>query len=177
MDRSLNHVGEMQAAQSARHLASFGAWRRVVTSPLTRARQTAAAIAAETDLPVEQPLIDLVEQSFGAAEGVGHAQAKARWPDGAYPGRESTSSIEERVARAWAEITSQPGDAIVVAHIGIVRAILQLVTGHAPDVVENGSVTVLSATSGGWSVSDRWAPSPCREEKRNEDPELADNCA
>jgi broad specificity phosphatase PhoE len=107
----LDELGRLQAEALADRLA-LETLAAVVSSPLDRAYDTAAAIASRHDLPViKDP--DLLEVNMGDWEGRVQADVKgekaalfARWLEDAtlhYPaGGESLSAMCERVARALA---------------------------------------------------------------------------
>ena len=119
-DLPLDALGERQAAALATR--NFGNVAAVVSSPLRRARQTAAAIAAPLGLDV---LIDdgFAEVDFGAWEGLTMAEARARdaaavdaWlgsVDVAPPNGESFAALGRRVR------TSR--EAVIAAHPGVGR--------------------------------------------------------
>jgi uncharacterized phosphatase len=73
-DAPLNDLGHRQAAQAADRLAASNCWTRIITSPLQRARQTAAVVAARLQLP--DPLVDaaILEQHGRVAEGMREAE-------------------------------------------------------------------------------------------------------
>lgn len=152
VDRELDATGELQASAAARSLAGH-AWTRVVTSPLTRARQTAHIIRGRLGLPEPALAAGLIEQSFGAAEGVDREVALARWPGSAFPGGESRAEVDERVADAWAELARADDDLVVVAHVVVIRSLAGLLTGRDPGHVANGSVTILERVGDVWSVA------------------------
>jgi broad specificity phosphatase PhoE len=110
----------------------------VYASPMLRARQTAQA------LDLQNPILDarLMEQNWGAWEGLtrqeildrhgadafvkaGSEQGEAFRPGGG----ESTGELHARVASFLADTTRQDGDAVAVAHLGVLRAAYTLATG------------------------------------------------
>ncbi len=110
----------------------------VYSSPLQRARQTAAVIPA--------PLVvldDLAEISYGAWEGLTWAEIEARWPELVRrkqqdwfsvtpPGGESWPQVSVRAARALEHIRGGPFPAAVVAHFGWNAEFLRLAAGRDP---------------------------------------------
>jgi broad specificity phosphatase PhoE len=107
-DNPLSEVGARQAEALADHLRREPL-RAVISSPLIRARATAAAVAAAHGLSVvEDP--DLVEMNVGEMEGLGTAAMRDRFPDFLkewvtergpslqMPGGESLRQVQER---AW----------------------------------------------------------------------------
>ncbi len=126
LDEPLSEVGAAQARALADAFASEPV-TRVVTSPLLRARDSAAAIAARHGLAVE---IDerLIELDYGAWDGVRLADvAREDWaawradPAFAPPDGESLVAVTARVASFCADVL---GDDLVVAvsHVSPIKA-------------------------------------------------------
>ena len=76
----LTDTGRRQADAAARYLAQHGGIAAIISSPLQRCRDTAAAAAAllGLDVTVDE---DLTETDFGAWEGLTFAEAAARDPE------------------------------------------------------------------------------------------------
>lgn len=69
-DIPLNDTGREQARVVGEQLAASGQhWDVLVSSPLSRARETAQIIGAAVGLELERTYDDLVERSFGDVEG------------------------------------------------------------------------------------------------------------
>jgi probable phosphoglycerate mutase len=142
-DPPLTPTGLAQAAAVADRLARVETIAAVLTSPLARARQTAAAIAVTTGAPVVVR-DDLTETDFGAWEGLTFAEAAARdpeihraWladPSLPTPGGESFDAVHDRVARAGERIVAEYGGAtvVVVSHVTPVKTLLRIGLGAGP---------------------------------------------
>ena len=115
---------------------------RVYASPLLRARQTAEALA------LADPVLDarLMEQHWGQWEGLTRDQIFAQHGDDAFIrcgaqqgtafrplGGESTGELHARVADFLKDVASGDGDAVGIAHLGVLRAAYTLATGWAMD--------------------------------------------
>jgi broad specificity phosphatase PhoE len=109
---------------------------RIYASPLTRARQTAAA------LQLPEPVLDarLMEQHWGRWEGLTRAEMEAQDGEDCFvraglktefhpPGGESTAALMARVADFLKDVARGQGDAVAVAHLGVLRAAYTLATG------------------------------------------------
>jgi broad specificity phosphatase PhoE len=126
IDVPLSELGAQQAAALARGYASAPV-TRVLSSPLQRARATAAAIAAPHGLTVE---VDdrLIELDYGAWDGLALADVSAddwaSWRsdvDFAPPGGERLCDVGERIASFCAEVLT--GDLVVaVSHVSPIKA-------------------------------------------------------
>ncbi|HEY2429299.1 MAG TPA: histidine phosphatase family protein [Acidimicrobiales bacterium] len=126
LDVGLTDVGAAQAAAVADLVLARGRPERVISSPLRRAQQTAAALG----LPVE---IDdrWTELDYGTYDGrriadvpVSMWDAWRRDPDYAPGGGESLLTLGRRVRQACAEIASRAGDGdtVVVSHVSPIKA-------------------------------------------------------
>ena len=97
-DAPLTEVGQQQAAAAAARLQARGGIDLVVSSPLSRARHTAEAVASATGagLVVDE---DLAETDFGDWEGLTFGEVMKRWPDemAAWMG---SADVARRAARA-----------------------------------------------------------------------------
>ena len=154
-DLPLNALGLEQAGEVARALVGRGI-HRVVSSPLRRATQTAEVVTQVLGLAGFEVDGDLIEQSFGRAEGLRWADAMAQYPGGV-PGLESRPSVVAR-ATAALERWAVPGEAIaVVTHRGVINA-LRLSVGERPDTVTpafgNASIHELRLVDGRLRAAD-----------------------
>lgn len=122
-DPPLTDLGRRQAAALARAL---GRPDRVVSSPLQRARQTAAAFGAPVE--VDERWIEL---DYGELEGAPAASVTddlwARWQaDTAFApaGGESLAALGARVRAACEDLTgaAAAGDVLVVTHVSPIKA-------------------------------------------------------
>ncbi|MFF3375405.1 bifunctional RNase H/acid phosphatase [Streptomyces sp. NPDC002680] len=130
-DPSLSDVGRDQAERVAESLAGRGTIEAIIASPLTRTRETAAAVAARLGLDVT---IDdgLRETDFGAWEGLTFGEVRERYPDDmnawlASPKAEPTGGGESFAATARRMAITR--DKLIAAHAG--RTVL-LVTHVTP---------------------------------------------
>ena len=133
----LTDLGRSQAAAAARYLGSGGGVSAVLSSPLQRAQETAAAAAAELGLTVT---VDdgLIETDFGSWEGLTFNEAAQRDPElhGRWlrdtgvtpPGGESFDAVAERVRDARARIvaTYAGSTVLVVSHVTPIKTMLRL---------------------------------------------------
>lgn len=133
-DVALTPRGEAQARLAAQAVRAFTPVA-LYTSPLSRARATAAVIGAETGL-VPEPLDALREADFGAWELLTAAEARARDPASvaawvadasvAPPGGESLDAVMLRVvACATALAARHHGETVaLVSHVGPIKALV-----------------------------------------------------
>jgi probable phosphoglycerate mutase len=113
-----------------------------IASPLKRARETMEIARDAMGLPPRRYRLDpvLKEVSFGAWEGLTWGEIAARDPKRVRarskdkwsfvpPGGESYAMLAERV-RPW--LSGLTGDAFVVSHGGVARALMTLIAGVTP---------------------------------------------
>jgi broad specificity phosphatase PhoE len=153
-DPSLDVVGRDQAAAVAAELTPLQPGTRIVASPLTRTRETAAIIAGESGIDIE---IDerWIELDYGDLEGTPVADVPAdtwrRWradPTFVPAGGESLQSLGQRVSAACDSLLAHAvdRDIIVVTHVSPVKAAVVWALGVGDDVtwrtyVAPGSIT------------------------------------
>ncbi len=142
----LTEAGLRQAADAARYLSGKGGIAAVITSPLRRAYDTAAAAADALGLPVEVD-DDLIETDFGEWEGLtfpeaseGHPDLHGRWLRDtalAPPGGESFDEVAGRVRRVRDRIVADHGPAtvLVVSHVTPIKSLLRMALGAGPSVL------------------------------------------
>jgi uncharacterized phosphatase len=142
-DIPLNDTGREQA-KAAGVLLARRSWDRIVTSPLSRAMETASIIATETGLDAPEPIQALVERNYGEGEGLDFAEINRRYPDrAAVPGQESRDEVIARVVPALLELAAvHPGESlIVVSHGGAIRgALMAADPAGSHGIITNGSV-------------------------------------
>ena len=133
VDIPLNETGRAQAVAAASMLRNRGI-ATIVASPLSRAHDTALAVAGVTGLPVA---LDegLREVSFGAQEGKPMVQWFTDWVAGTYTPEdaESFASLRTRSTAAINRALALPAPVLVVAHGALFRA-LRAEMGLEPNV-------------------------------------------
>lgn len=125
-DIVLDEVGREQARNAAERLAELGP-TKIITSDLSRARDTADALGERAGVPVE---VDarLRERSFGAWEGLHREEIEQRWPAeylewrrGLEPsgiGADGLREVAERMHEAIAHHAGALGDGEVLVAVG-----------------------------------------------------------
>jgi probable phosphoglycerate mutase len=144
-DVALNQRGEAQAAAAADRLATAGI-DAIVSSPLRRTQQTAAAVAAVLGLEVE--IEDgFAETDFGEWEGSTFGEISKQSPEElrawlddprtAPPGGESMAATMKRVAAARSRVlAAHPGETVlVVSHVTPIKSMLRDAIGAPADAV------------------------------------------
>jgi broad specificity phosphatase PhoE len=165
-DLPLNRQGQAEAdalAEALAHRVATGT--EVVSSPLRRALETADRLAPAIGSAAG---IDgrLREVDFGDVEGLDWTELEARDPviaqeivAGArvidWPGGESGREVTARAADLWREVEDRADDLVLVAHAGILRALLDQAVGGASGPLEIRPATVieLERRDGSWAIA------------------------
>lgn len=164
-DTLLNEHGIRQVAQAANVLADSGfTWDVLVTSPLTRARQTGEILAKRLGFSevLESPL--LLERSFGIGEGMTYDEWQQLFASlDVIPGAETADAVLERAKKvlAWAESEFAGRRVLAISHGALIRYVLNAVSeGTIPppgERLQNASLNVLKHEAGKWQLNS-WAP-------------------
>ena len=118
----------------------------VVSSPLRRARQTAAAVAETTGAPLITR-DGLIETDFGGWEGLTFTEAKQRDPElhaswlgseeVAPPGGESFAEVGRRIEAELKHLLAEypGGTVVVVSHVTPIKVMLRLALQCGPSIL------------------------------------------
>jgi broad specificity phosphatase PhoE len=138
MNLPLDPEGERQAQRSGEYLRAAFPDALVISSPLTRAHQTALAVS--NDVVIDERFIEL---DYGQWDGIAltdvDAQSWADWrADPAFrpPGGETLVELDARVRPALDEIAerAQHGHVIVVSHVSPIKSGVTWALGVGPEV-------------------------------------------
>ncbi|KUM76911.1 bifunctional RNase H/acid phosphatase [Streptomyces griseorubiginosus] len=144
-DPSLSDIGREQAERAAEALARRGTIQHILASPLTRTRQTAAAVAER--LGIEVTVEDgLIETDFGAWEGLTFGEVRERYPDDltkwladpeAEPtgGGESFAATATRIAATRDKLVAAYAGrtVLLVTHVTPIKTFVRLALGAPPE--------------------------------------------
>ncbi|MGO1620601.1 MAG: histidine phosphatase family protein [Candidatus Corynebacterium faecigallinarum] len=139
-DPELTETGRDQAARAAEYLArrqdAGEGITRIISSPLTRTRQTAAAVADALGMAMTTD-DDLIETDFGDWEGLTFSEVHRRWPDEhqawcddtSVPaiGGEPMGAVEQRCAALLDRLHDAPEmqTVLMVSHVSPIKSILR----------------------------------------------------
>ncbi|MFJ9003760.1 bifunctional RNase H/acid phosphatase [Streptomyces canus] len=144
-DPALSEIGREQAERAAEALAGRGTIQHILASPLTRTRQTAAAVAER--LGIEVTVEDgLIETDFGAWEGLTFGEVRERYPDDlttwlsdpeAEPtgGGESFAATSTRIAATRDKLVAAYAGrtVLLVTHVTPIKTFVRLALGAPPE--------------------------------------------
>lgn len=143
-DIPLNDVGRGQARDAVAVVSGY-AWDAIVSSPLSRAAETADLIAAGLGLTVARRLPDLSERSFGPAEGLqAGPELDALRIEGGFRGAESEDNAADRGLTALEALAEEfrGGRVLVVAHGTLLRVSLSRAVGRTLQSVDNAALNL-----------------------------------
>lgn len=164
-DIPLNETGIAQAKIAGEVISKAAlegnGWDVILSSPLSRARDTAVMVSealGASGIAIEELLL---ERSFGEAEGLSHEEWKAKYSDTNHvPGGETLEQLE---ARAWVLLQRlldhhEGKRVLTVSHGALIRTLLRLVSkGEFPREGERLGNACLSifehSLETGWVVS------------------------
>jgi broad specificity phosphatase PhoE len=157
-DPPLDDIGRTEAERLAKLFVGvrIGA---ILTSPLQRARETAAPIAETTGV---HPLVvfRFADRDYGRWNGAQRADVERQFSEvDAAPGVESRERFARRVLGAFAAAAERAGPAfLVVAHEAVNQLIIARLTsslGDDPDRIRQrtGCWNRLERDDGGWAVA------------------------
>lgn len=158
-DIPLNETGLAQARAVAQHISPVD-WDAVVSSPLSRARDTAQIVSELAKLPAASVEPLLLERAFGIGEGLTYDEWREKFRDLAViPGGES---LVELADRCWqlldALLQKHRGNRVLtVSHGALIRKVIELVSENtlpnAGDRFGNTSLSVIAHTEEkGWHI-------------------------
>lgn len=131
-DVPLTDLGRQQARDAARALRDEQ-FARVTSSSLQRARETAAIVAQELGVELVAPVENFNERHYGEVSGLTSSEIAARWPafmekwragiPVEIPGGELWHHFLDRVLDGVEYLRNLEGMSLVIAHMGVLRAI------------------------------------------------------
>ncbi len=152
-DIPLNATGRAQAAAACEALSGRGI-TVIWASPLQRARDTAATVAAALGVDV---VLDagLKEAGFGVQEGRVMGEWFSAWASGEVSpeGGESFADLSVRAVAAMNRVLAGGGLPLVVAHGGFFRAIRAAMGFSAGVRTANGVPVLCAPGADGWTIT------------------------
>ncbi|CAN1505357.1 phoE Broad specificity phosphatase PhoE and related phosphatases [Microbacteriaceae bacterium] len=157
-DIPMNQTGIEQVKLAAQAIRAED-WDVVLTSPLSRARQTAEIIASQhgyTEI-IEQEL--LIERSFGEAEGLSHEQWRSKYSNlDVIPGGESRTQLAERSMLLLETISQELAGkrVLAISHGALIRALIAIASNNElprdGERLGNASLNVVKHIDNSWQV-------------------------
>jgi broad specificity phosphatase PhoE len=150
-------------AQAAALGSRIGEVSRLISSPLSRARDTAAALGLEVPVEVDDRW---VEVDYGEFDGRPLSEVSgpewARWrsdPSSRWPGGESLSEVGQRVRESCEELFGSDdegargrGNVVVVSHVSPIKAAVAWALGAGDEVAWRLYLATASLTRVAWGA-------------------------
>ena len=158
-DIPLNETGRNQAAVAG---ATFSRedWDVIIASPLSRARDTAQIVAQQLNMPVVI-VPELVERSFGVAEGFSHSEWRKMYEANEHiEGLESLEDLRSRCELLLQLVTTEYDGlrVLAISHGALIRKVLRIVSNNQipqdGDRLGNVSLNKLIHSDGYWAIND-----------------------
>jgi probable phosphoglycerate mutase len=121
-------------------------WDAIVSSPLSRAAETADVIAAGLGRTVARRMPELIERSFGPAEGLqAGPELDALRIEGGFRGAESEDEAAHRGLTALEALAAEfsGGRVLVVAHGTLLRVSLSRAVGRTLQSIDNAALNLV----------------------------------
>lgn len=130
-DIELNEDGRRQAEAAAEALRGK-TFQALITSPLSRAKQTGAILAQYANIGEVREDARIVERDFGELDGARFTEdVRHRLYQEKVQGAESLEEVAERMYAAFREyVREYEGDILVVSHGAAITALLKRVDAH-----------------------------------------------
>jgi uncharacterized phosphatase len=158
-DIPLNDTGRTQARLAASSLNRED-WDVIIASPLSRAKDTADIVALELGMNVVV-VPELIERSFGVAEGLDHASWRKLYESHeVIEGLESLEDLRTRTVQLLDLIANEYSGqrVLAVSHGAFIRKVLNIVTnGELPregERLSNASLNRFMHADGIWTITD-----------------------
>jgi len=157
-DIPMNQTGLEQVKLAAQAIQAKD-WDVVLTSPLTRAKQTAEIIATHVGFSevIEHEL--LIERSFGEAEGLSHEQWRAKYSNlDEIPGGESRQQLAARSQLLLDYVATEFNGkrVLAVSHGALIRGLLAIASNNElprdGERLGNASLNIVSHFESSWKV-------------------------
>ena len=164
-DPGLTPTGVGQAQRAAAWLERLGGVDAIISSPMQRTRETAAAVANQLGLDIALEA-GLAEASFGEWDGFSFADIMERWPAElndwlastavAPPGGEPFDEVFERVAAARERILEAYAGKTVVAvsHVTPIKMLVRQALDAPMQVIYKMELSPASITTIQWFADD-----------------------
>jgi len=158
-DIPLNETGRNQAAVAG---ATFSRedWDIIISSPLSRARDTAQIVAQQLNMPVVI-VPELVERSFGIAEGFSHSEWRKMYEANEHiEGLESLEDLRSRCELLLQLVATEYDGlrVLAISHGALIRKVLRIVSNNQipqdGDRLGNVSLNKLVHADGYWAINE-----------------------
>jgi uncharacterized phosphatase len=130
-DIPMNTAGIGQIKEAAEYLKKFN-WKVIITSPLSRTKDSAKIISKEIGNIKIYEEADFIERDCGEASGMTLDERKTLFPDGKWNGRESDEILQNRTVNALLKHAKkyEGNDMIIVSHRAAIDSMLAYISNN-----------------------------------------------
>ena len=159
-DIPLNDTGKQQAEALAERLAGEGQWDRIISSDLSRAKETAEIIGHKLNLPVSHFDVRLRERSGGKIEGTTENERIEKWGTDWRKVDLAMENLDDAADRGVSCIddvlvNSKGQRVLLVSHGALIGLTLKklLPEKFQTTSLDNTSITILTRAESNWDCS------------------------
>jgi probable phosphoglycerate mutase len=156
LDTELTQEGREQARQLGLRLANER-WSGIISSDLTRARETGQIVSELSGIPFLGTDTRLRERKYGQVEGTTVAEREERWGTDWKQkdlGQEKDAELLARWSQLEEELLQQYPNAklLLVSHGGFIVQVLRGLKMEQEDFLQNTSLTILLRKEDSWQL-------------------------
>jgi 2,3-bisphosphoglycerate-dependent phosphoglycerate mutase len=156
LDTELTQEGREQARQLGLRLANER-WSGIISSDLTRARETGQIVSELSGIPFLGTDTRLRERKYGQVEGTTVAEREERWGTDWKQkdlGQEKDAELLARWSQLEEELLQQYPNAklLLVSHGGFIVQVLRCLKMVQEDFLQNTSLTILLRKEDSWQL-------------------------
>ncbi|NOU89407.1 histidine phosphatase family protein [Paenibacillus sp. LMG 31460] len=156
LDTELTGEGREQARLLGLRLAKES-WDAIISSDLTRARETAQIVSDLSGIPFIRTDKRLRERKYGQVEGTTVAEREERWGPN-WKLQELGQESDDDLWKRWTELEEEliqaypNGKILLISHGGFIVQILRVLRLDSEDFLQNTSLTILLRQEEGWEL-------------------------
>lgn len=158
-DIPLNDTGRKQAKEAGLHLKEME-WDVFITSPLSRAKETATIISEQLDESIRLVEMDhFKERAFGEGSGLTFEEIRTLYPNRDYKGQEEWNPFQKRIFDGLHDIQKHYKDqkVLLVAHGAVINAILSVLSegeiGSGKTKLMNACISNIEHLNEMWQIN------------------------
>jgi uncharacterized phosphatase len=144
----LNEEGIKQIKGTISYLKKHK-WDEIITSPLSRAKQSAEIIAENIGLKKIHEEENFIERDYGEASGMTIEERKKSFPDGKYPGMENFDELQQRLVDSLIKYKElyYGKNLIIISHSAAIKSLLSYLSNNEIEpgktILKNACITLL----------------------------------
>ncbi|GAA6819126.1 phosphatase PhoE [Helicobacter pylori] len=157
-DVPLNETGKLQA-QACGNILQQQSWDVIISSPLSRAKDTAEIINTYLNIPL-RVMPEFIERGFGDAEGLTEQERREKFPNKYSNNAESADALNQRLTAGLKTISNDyPNQKVlIVTHGAAIHQILDIYdtdNKHKRDArLANGGLSNIYFHEAKWHIKD-----------------------